>query len=194
MQEKCAKMQLTAFDTETAPLLTVLLHGCLCTTELFLFPPSSLTEFSISSRKLKLEIWFRTSSVRLNQFPLKSSKFPSMFGISRAYVCLDLQPLKWDGHWMSVLFLRTKHTKQPGRYHLPDDHTVLYHALAKPLSTYMNLLQYFSYSEKARLHPEKRHSLLLPLVNQSHSFWLQSVWAVQISFVLKPRTPTAVEP
>lgn len=57
----------------------------------------------------------------------------------------------------------------------------------------MNLLQFFSYSEKARLHPEERHSLLLPLVNQSPSSSLQSVQAVQTRFVLKPQTPAAGE-
>lgn len=158
--------------------------------ELFLFPPSPFTGFCIFSRKLKLEIWFRTSSVRLNQFPLKSSKFPSMFGISRAYVCLDLQPPKW----MFILFLEGK--AHQTAWHIPPapGHTLPCHGLAKALSRDMNLLQFFSYSKKARPHPEEMHSLLLPLVDQNHSSWLQNVQVVQIPFVLKPQTLTAAEP
>lgn len=58
----------------------------------------------------------------------------------------------------------------------------------------MNLLQFFSYSEKARPHPEEMHSLLWQLVDQNHSFWLQNVQVVQTPLVLKPQTPTATEP
>lgn len=64
----------------------------------------------------------------------------------------------------------------------PIGHTILCHGLAKLLSRYINLFQFFSYYEKARPHPEERHSLLL---TESQ---LQSVRAVQTSFVLKPLT------
>lgn len=104
MQEKCPKMQLTALLTQKQHLYSLFSCMDVLVLQRAIFIPS-LTRFSISPRKLKLKIWFRTSSVRLNKFPLKSSKFPSMFGISRAYVCLDLQPLKWDDHWMFILFL-----------------------------------------------------------------------------------------
>lgn len=71
---------------------------------------------------------------------------------------------------MFILFLEGK--AHQTAWHIPPapGHTLPCHGLAKALSRDMNLLQFFSYSKKARPHPEEMHSLLLPLVDQNSQF------------------------